>query len=64
MDTGKIGRFIAAKRKGKKLTQAQFGEMLGVSNKTVSKWENGVHMPDLSLLVPISEFLEISLNER
>lgn len=63
MDTGKIGRFIAAKRKEKKLTQAQFGEMLGVSNKTVSKWENGVHMPDLSLLVPISELLEISLNE-
>lgn len=63
IDTQKIGRFIAMKRKEKKLTQAQFGELLGVANKTVSKWENGVYMPDLSLLVPISEVLEVSLNE-
>lgn len=63
MDTQKIGKFIAVKRKEKKLTQAQLGELLGVASKSISKWENGVYMPDLSLLVPISEILEVSLNE-
>jgi len=63
MDTQKIGKFIAMKRKEKKLTQAQLGELLGVASKSISKWENGVYMPDLSLLIPISEILEVSLNE-
>lgn len=42
MNQEKIGKFIAEKRKGKKLTQAQLGEKLGVSDRSVSKWENGV----------------------
>lgn len=42
MDQIKTGKFIAALRKEKGLTQAQLGETLGVSNKTISKWENGV----------------------
>ena len=63
MDIKKIGKFIAVNRKAKGLTQEQLGEMLGVSNKTVSRWENGNYMPDLSLLEPLSSALGITLNE-
>ena len=63
MDTKKIGKFISENRKRKGLTQEQLGELLGVTNKTISRWENGNYMPDLSLLVPLSETLDISLNE-
>ena len=59
MDTKKIGRFIAKKRKEKGYTQEQLGNILGVSNKTISRWENGNYMPDLSLLIPLSEALDI-----
>ena len=63
MDVKKIGEFIAKNRKLKGLTQEQLGERLGVSNKTISRWENGNYMPDLSLLKPLSEELGITLNE-
>lgn len=63
MDTIKIGRYIAKKRKEKGITQKQLGDKLGVTNKTVSRWENGNYMPDLSLLEPLSKELDISLNE-
>ena len=63
MNSKKIGIFIATNRKKKGLTQEQLGEKLGVSNKTISRWENGNYMPDLSLLEPLSKELGISLNE-
>lgn len=63
MDTKKIGAFIAFCRKEKGMTQAELGERLGVTNKTVSRWENGHYMPDLSLLEPLSVALGISLDE-
>ena len=63
MDTKKIGAFIALNRKAKGLTQEQLGEKLGVSNKTISRWENGNYMPDFSLLEPLSKELGITLNE-
>ena len=63
MDTLKIGRFIANMRKEKKMTQEELARLLGVTNKTISRWENGNYMPDLSLLKPLSEALDISLNE-
>lgn len=63
MDTKRIGRSIAEKRKEKGYTQEQLGNILGVSNKTISRWENGNYMPDLSLLIPLSETLDITLNE-
>lgn len=63
MDTKKIGAFIAENRKAKKMTQKQLGEILGVTDKTISRWENGNYMPDLSLLLPLSEELGITLNE-
>lgn len=56
MDTKKIGKFISENRKRKGLTQEQLGNILGVSNKTISRWENGNYMPDLSLLsIPLIE---------
>ena len=63
MGNKKIGSFIAERRKKKGLTQEELGEKLGVSNKTISRWENGNYMPDLSLLEPLSKELEISFNE-
>lgn len=63
MDQAKIGRFIAELRKQKNLTQYEFADILGISNKTVSKWECGHGMPELSLMMPICETLEINLNE-
>lgn len=63
MDTKKIGKFIAEKRKEKGYTQEELGNILGVSNKTISRWENGNYMPDLSLLISLSETLDITLNE-
>ena len=63
MDQKKIGKFISEKRKELKLTQAQLAEKLGVTDKTVSRWENGNYMPDLSLLQQLSKELNVSINE-
>ena len=63
MNQKQIGRFIAQKRKEKKLTQMQLAEILGVSNKTVSKWENGNCMPDYSIIKPLCKELEITVSE-
>ena len=58
-----IGKFIAEKRKEKNMTQEQFAEKLGVSNRSVSRWENGRTMPDYSLFPSICETLEVSVSE-
>ena len=50
-----IGKFIAQKRKEKNLTQEQLAEILGVSNKTVSKWECGKCMPDYGIVKPLCQ---------
>lgn len=63
MDCKKIGKFIAQERKDKKLTQAALAEKLYVSEKTISKWENGNGLPDTSLLINICSIFSISLNE-
>ncbi len=63
MDQAKIGKFIKAMRKEKALTQSQVAELLGISDKTVSKWETGCGMPDLALMQPLCKLLGISLNE-
>lgn len=63
MDQRKIGGFISARRKEKGLTQSQLAEKLGITDKAVSKWETGKSMPDLSLLSPLCDFLNITLNE-
>ena len=63
MDFEKIGKFIAKCRKEKNLTQSELAEQLGVSDKTISNWENARCMPDLSLFKPLCEILGISINE-
>ena len=63
MDQRKIGKFIAALRKEKGLTQEQLGETLGVTNKTISRWENGNYMPDVEMLLLLSEKFGVSINE-
>ena len=63
MDQIKIGKFIAELRKSKNMTQQQLAEKIGVSFKTVSKWETGRGMPELSTLKPLSDELGITINE-
>lgn len=63
MDYNKIGNFIATERKAKKLTQAKLTEKVFVSEKTVSKWENGKGLPDTNSLPKLCEILGVSLNE-
>lgn len=58
-----IGKFISQKRKEKNLTQEQLAEKLGVSNKTISKWETGKCMPDYSVVKKLCEELEITVPE-
>ena len=63
MNQEKIGKFILECRKEKKLTQQELAEKLGVTDKSVSNWENGRNMPDLSLFKPLCETLDISVND-
>ena len=63
MDIAKIGRYIAEKRKRARLTQRQLADKLGKSDKSVSKWERGICLPDVSVYMELCEILEISVNE-
>lgn len=63
MNQVKTGTFISRKRKGKNLTQEQLAEKLGVSNKTISKWETGKCMPDYSVIKSLCEELDITIAE-
>ena len=63
MNQEKIGKFISECRKNRKMTQSELAEKLGISDKSVSKWETGKCMPDLSLFKPLCEELEITINE-
>ncbi len=63
MDQIKIGRFIAEQRKLKNLTQMQLAEKLGITDRAISKWENGKGMPNSSLMLDLCAELGISVNE-
>lgn len=63
MDQEKIGKFISERRKKKKITQKEFAELLGVTDKTVSRWENGHYLPDVSLFNDVCEILDIEVAE-
>ena len=63
MDLIKIGKFIQERRKSKKLTQVQLALQIGVSEKTISKWECGNGFPDATLIMPLCKALDISANE-
>lgn len=63
MDQIEIGKFIAEERKVKKYTQRELADKLGISDKTISKWERGNGFPEVSLLLPLCNELEITVNE-
>lgn len=63
MDTIKIGRFLAELRRERHMTQEELGERLGVTNKTVSRWENGNYLPPVEMLAELSGLYGVSINE-
>ena len=63
MDQIKIGKFIAECRKKQNLTQSQLAEKLGITDRAISKWENGRAMPDSSLMLDLCSILNISVND-
>ena len=63
MDSKKFGAFIAAQRKAKGLTQKHLADRLSVTDKAVSKWERGLGFPDIKLLEPFSQALDVSILE-
>ena len=63
MDQTKIGKFIAECRKKKKLTQMELAEILNITDRAVSKWENGRAMPDSSIMLELCNLLGITVNE-
>ena len=63
MDMIRIGKFLAALRTEQGMTQAQLGEQLGVTNKTVSRWETGTYLPPAEQLLAMSALYRVSINE-
>ena len=63
MDQIKTGAFLKELRNQKGLTQEQFAEIINVSNRTVSRWENGYHLPDLDVLLELAGYYEVDLQE-
>lgn len=63
MDQQKVGRFLKELRNERSVTQAELAEMLGVSNRSVSRWENGMTMPDFDLLIELAKYYDIEVGE-
>ena len=63
MDQKKIGSFLRELRKNEGLTQEQVAEKLGISSRTISRWETGAYMPDISMLVGIAEMYDVDVRE-
>lgn len=63
MDQVRIGSFLKELRKEKALTQEQLSERFGVTGRTVSRWENGNNMPDISILVELADFYDVDIRE-
>lgn len=63
MDQQRIGAFIKALRKENKMTQEQLAEYLNVSNRSVSRWENGYNLPDLDVLVTLADYFHVDIRE-
>lgn len=63
MDTEKIGRYIAQKRKEKGYTQKDLASLFSITDRAVSKWERGISLPDASIMIDLSKTLGISVNE-
>ena len=63
MDQVRIGRFIAEARRARGMTQRELAEALGLSNRTISKWECGDGLPELANLLPLCELLGVTADE-
>lgn len=63
MDQQKVGRFLKRLRSEQAVTQAELAEMLGVSNRSISRWENGLTMPDFDLLIELAKYYDIEVGE-
>lgn len=63
MDQKKIGAFLKELRKEQNLTQEQLAEVVGVTNRSISRWENGVNMPDFDLVIELTNFFDVSIEE-
>ena len=63
MDQIKIGKFIASLRRGRGWTQQQLADQLGITNKTVSRWDNARYLPDIEMLQLLAELFEVSVAE-
>lgn len=63
MNQQKIGGFLKELRQEKQITQEQLAEQMGVSRRTVSRWETGNNLPDLSVLVELADYYNVDLNE-
>ena len=63
MELTQVGKFIAELRKERGFTQEQLGEIIGVTNKTISRWETGIYLPPVDALLTISELFDVSINE-
>ena len=63
MDQIKVGSFLKELRKGKEMTQEQVAVLFGVSQRSVSRWENGKTLPDISVLIELSDYYNVDLRE-
>ncbi len=63
MDQIKIGKFISLKRKEKNLTQQELAELLNITDRAISKWENGICLPDVGTMPELCKILEITIND-
>ena len=63
MDQAKIGKFIAKRRKEQNLTQMQLAEKLGITDRAISKWENGKSLPDSAIMLDLCSLLQITVND-
>ncbi len=63
MNQQKVGQFLKKLRKEKSITQEQLAEILGVSNRSISRWENGTTMPDFDLLIQIAKYYDVEIGE-
>lgn len=61
MDAKKTGKYISDNRKKQGLSQKELAKKLNITDKAISKWERGLSLPDISMLIPLSEILEITL---
>jgi transcriptional regulator with XRE-family HTH domain/DNA-directed RNA polymerase subunit RPC12/RpoP len=63
MDQIKIGKFISTKRKEKNITQSELAEMLNITDRAISKWENGICLPDANNIIELCKILDITVND-